>query len=149
MSLLLSSRVNGYSDPVTARALSYMALTMYENVIPALPEYKSLQNRVGGFQTQLSQGDPELEYNYGLVYNRAMLTLAQSLYGAAGSSNLDLLENMYQNWVTKLSLGIDSNIVHRSLLLGAKRGSEIYNFAKLYQRLYFTPKSRNVGTYTS
>lgn len=129
MSLLLSSRVNGYSDPVTARALSYMALTMYENVIPALPEYKSLQNRVGGFQTQLSQGDPELEYNYGLVYNRAMLTLAKSLYGAAGSSNLDLLEKMYQNWVTKLSLGIDSNIVHRSILLGAKRGSEIYNFS--------------------
>ena len=81
-------------------------------------------------------------------------------YGAAGSANLDLLEKMYQNWVTKLSLGIDSNIVHRSILLGAKRGSrftifflglmdKMLLFSKIISKAIFLPQSPECGTYTS
>lgn len=51
LALLLTQQTPGYSPPVASRALAYLGLTLYESVVPGMPQHQSLAGQLNELQS--------------------------------------------------------------------------------------------------
>lgn len=130
LSLELSSQCNGYSEPITSRAMLYAALTMYESLQPGLQHSKSLQLKLVNFNTTLPQGDPGLSYNYIITASQAMYRVTQELYKSAGSENLKKVASLRDKYLQAESVELDPEMIKRSMDLGNEIGWKMISFSE-------------------
>ena len=62
LALLLTQQTPGFSPPVAARALGYMGLTLYESVLPGMPQNTSLAGQLNELQS-LPPAQPDKPLN--------------------------------------------------------------------------------------
>ena len=67
-----------FSPPVASRIYAYANLAAYEALAPGIPQYQSLTGTLNGLEN-ISQPQPELEYNYHLASLQAFLEVGKSL----------------------------------------------------------------------
>jgi PAP2 superfamily len=73
------TRSESASPPVASRAFAYAGVTLYEAVLPGMPQHKSLSGQLNG---ELSVPPPDIgaEYNWPLVANAALATVMPVFY---------------------------------------------------------------------
>ena len=119
LSLDLVDRTNGYTEPIAARALSYIAFTLYEASAPGIGN-KSQQVILDGLNTTLSQPVTGKEYNYAIVTNEAMATMVKYLFGASGDENLARVEALRLKFEKQFSVNSAKVVLSDSKELGRK-----------------------------
>ena len=92
--LLLAQQTPGFSPPVTARALGYLGLTLYESVVPGMPQYTSLAGQLNELSS-LPWAQPDEPLHWPSVANASMATMTRMMFPTASAENkarIDLLE---------------------------------------------------------
>ena len=135
LSLDLVDRTNGYTEPIAARALSYIAFTLYEASAPGIGN-KSQQVILDGLNTTLPQPVTGKEYNYAIVTNEAMATMVKYLFGASGDENLARVEALRLKFEKQFSVNSAKVVLSDSKELGRKIGVEITKYSDTDQQTY-------------
>ncbi|MDQ3141084.1 MAG: hypothetical protein M3Q56_02435 [Bacteroidota bacterium] len=122
-------QINGYAEPIAARALSYIAYTMYETTIPVLPDYNSLQARVDGFQITLPQVESGKEYHQAIIANQALYELCLKMFASAGQANMLKLLQLKDGFLKEFSSGQSQEVILNSIELGSEIGKAIFQYS--------------------
>ncbi len=130
LSLDLTTKCNGFNDPIASRSMYYIALTLYESLLPGLQSFQTLQVHLNGFNTTLPQPDPSKSYNWFIVTSYAMYQVANEMYKAAGSENLNRIKALRDAYVQKESVELDPEIIQNSKDLGNNIGWKMVEFSK-------------------
>lgn len=131
LSIDLSNACNGFNDLISSRAHYYMALTMYEALLPGLKNYQTLQVRLANFQTTLPVADQSKNYNWMIVSNHALAIVATELFKASGTQNLDRINQLRDKYVKIASNELDEEIIRNSKELGNEIGWKIRDYSLL------------------
>lgn len=94
LSLQLAQQTPGFSPPVTARALGYLGLTLYESVVPGMPAHQSLAGQLNELSS-LPWAQPDEVLHWPTVANAALATMNRMMFPTASAENkgrIDLLE---------------------------------------------------------
>nr|WP_315465423.1 vanadium-dependent haloperoxidase [uncultured Rhodoferax sp.] len=94
LALLLTQQTPGYSPPVASRALAYLGLTLYESVVPGMPQNRSLAGQLNELQS-LPWAQPDEVLHWPTVANAAMASMMRMMFPHASAENkarIDLLE---------------------------------------------------------
>ena len=94
LALLLTQQTPGFSPPVASRALAYLGLTLYESVVPGMPQHQSLAGQLNELQS-LPWAQPDEVLHWPTVANAAMATMTRMMFPTASAENkarIDLLE---------------------------------------------------------
>lgn len=94
LALQLVQQTPGFSPPVAARALGYLGLTLYESVVPGIPERISLAGQLNELDS-LPLAQPDEPLHWPTVANAAMATMTRMMFSNASAENkarIDLLE---------------------------------------------------------
>ncbi len=92
--LQITQQTPGFSPPVAARALGYLGLTLYESVVPGMPQHRSLAGQLNELSS-LPWAQPDEVLHWPTVANAAMATMARMMFPNASAENkgrIDLLE---------------------------------------------------------
>ncbi|MBP8724425.1 MAG: hypothetical protein KBF37_05065 [Saprospiraceae bacterium] len=130
LALTLTSQCNGYSDPVASRAMFYLAVCMYETLLPGFDNHVSTQVRLQGLNTTLPQPEPGLSYNPVIVANQALYQLVSELYGPAGPANLEAVANLKDKYIHLEGATLEDDIILRSKELGNSIGWKLIEYSK-------------------
>ena len=92
--LQLVQQTPGFSPPVTARALGYIGITLYESVLPGMPGHISLAGQLNELSS-LPWAQPDEPLHWPSVANAALATMTRMMLGNTSAENkarIDLLE---------------------------------------------------------
>ena len=92
--LQLVQQTPGFSPPVAARALGYLGLTLYESVVPGMPQNRSLAGELNELSS-LPWAQPDEVLHWPTVANAALATMTRMMIPTASAENkarVDLLE---------------------------------------------------------
>ncbi len=94
LALQLTQQTPGFSPPVASRALAYLALALYESVLPGMPGHNSLAGQLNELSS-LPWAQPDEALHWPSVANAALATMTRLMYSNASAENkarIDLLE---------------------------------------------------------
>jgi membrane-associated phospholipid phosphatase len=94
LALLLTQQTPGFSPPVAARALGYMGLTLYESVVPGMPQNTSLAGQLNELSS-LPWAQPDEPLHWPTVANASLAAMTRMMFSNASAENkarIDLLE---------------------------------------------------------
>jgi hypothetical protein len=94
LALLLTQQTPGFSPPVASRALVYLGLTLYESVLPGMPQNRSLAGQLNELSS-LPWAQPDEPLHWPTVANASMATMTRMMFSSASAENkarIDLLE---------------------------------------------------------
>jgi PAP2 superfamily len=94
LALQLVQQTPGFSPPVASRALGYMGITLYESIVPGMPDRISLAGQLNELDSlPLAQlGEP---LHWPTVANASLATMTRMMFSNASAENkarIDLLE---------------------------------------------------------
>lgn len=93
LALQLTQQTPGFSPPVASRALAYLGLTLYESVVPGMPQHRSLAGQLNELQS-LPWAQPDEVLHWPTVANAALATMTRMMFPNASAENkarIDLL----------------------------------------------------------
>jgi hypothetical protein len=128
MQLKLVRNTSGFVPPIAARSFGYAGLTLYEAVVPGLPERRSM---VGQLQqlSQLPKVEANQTYNWALSANAAQAFILKSLFAntsAAYKTRIDSLENA----LYRQHKSTDESVNLRSADFGKAIAKAIFDWSK-------------------
>jgi len=94
LALLLTQQTPGFSPPVASRALAYLGLTLYESVVPGMPDRLSMAGQLNELSS-LPWAQPDEALHWPTVANASMATMTRMMFPTATAENkarIDLLE---------------------------------------------------------
>ena len=94
----LVQQTPGFSPPVAARAFGYLGLTVYESVVPGMPEHNSMAGQLNELSS-LPWAQPYEVLHWPSVANAALATMTRMMFASASAENkarIDLLERNMQ-----------------------------------------------------
>jgi hypothetical protein len=94
LALQLAQQTPGFSPPVSSRALGYLGLTLYESVVPGMPDRISLAGQLNELDS-LPLAQPDEPLHWPTVANASMATMTRMMFSNASAENkgrIDLLE---------------------------------------------------------
>ena len=94
LDLQLTQQTPGFSPPVAARALGYLGLTLYESVVPGMPQNISLAGQLNELSS-LPWAQPDEPLHWPTVANASLATMTRMMFPTATAENkarIDLLE---------------------------------------------------------
>jgi membrane-associated phospholipid phosphatase len=94
LNLQLAQQTPGFSPPVAARAYAYVALALYESVVPGMPAHRSLAGQLNELDS-LPPAQPDEVLHWPTVANAALAAMTRMMFPSASPENkqrIDLLE---------------------------------------------------------
>ncbi len=119
----------GYVSPVAARSMAYISLATYETVVQGMPEHQSMVGKIEGL-SQLPKADSTKEYHWALAANAAHFSIMRELYASSGDVFKARMDTLRKNNETKLKVGIDQDVIERSIRFGAEVATAVWEFSK-------------------
>lgn len=119
----------GFSPPVTARALGYSGLTLYESLVHGMPNNESLLGKLNGF-AKLPLPKKDQSYNWGIVANKAQFEIIRFLYSNLSAENKSKAEKIYQEIQQKIALRDNEKTIRFSNEYGEEIAKAIYEYSK-------------------
>ncbi len=111
----------------SARALAYVYLATYETVVPAMPNYKSVESHLDGFRIRDSERAEEISWEMALsacfakVLDHFMINLPANL-----AEEIALLETQFEEG---LSLVYNAEIITNSILWGEYVANQVIEYS--------------------
>jgi membrane-associated phospholipid phosphatase len=134
LALTLTQQTPGFSPPVASRALAYLGLTLYESVVPGIPEQQSLAGQLNELQS-LPGAQPDEVLHWPTVANAAMAAMTRMMFPTASAENKARIEQLERSLPLKLSQDFDPTrvtpeITQRSETFGRLMAMAIMTWAR-------------------
>lgn len=123
------TRTWGFSPPVAARAFGYTGVTLYEAVVPGMPDYQSLAGQLNDLAV-LPQPEPGKTYHWAAVANSALAQITRLLYPTANAGNKATIETLYQQFAQQFEAEADAETLKRSNGFGQAVADAIFEWSK-------------------
>ena len=124
LALQLIQQTPGFSPPVAARALGYMGLTLYESVVPGMPDRISLAGQLNELAS-LPQTQPDEPLHWPTVANASLATMTRMMFSNASAENKARIDLLERSLPLKYSQDFDPSAV----------SAEITNRSETYGKL--------------
>lgn len=119
----------GFTPPVSARALGYSGLTLYESVVNGSSEYESLKGKLNDFD-KLPEPDENLVYNWAIVANTAMAEITTYLFSNTNEVNKLRIKELTDKNYHLYGFRSDEKTLKNSMNFGKSIAKAIYNYSK-------------------
>lgn len=121
----------GFTPPVAARAFGYSGITLYEALIPGMPQFQSLQGQINGLAAgSLPAAEANAEYHWPSVANAALGEITRDLFPtmtAEMSARVDSLENaLVAAWADEA----EEAVLSRSIAHGRAIADAVFAYSK-------------------
>lgn len=127
--LKLVRRTWGFSPPVAARAFGYLGVTLYESVVPGMPEHQSLAHQLNELG-DLPQPEAGMSYHWPAAANSALASMTRWLFATTNAGNKAAIEQLYEQYNRQFLMEIDSATLERSARHGEMVASAIFEWSK-------------------
>jgi hypothetical protein len=120
------------SPTYSSRALGYIGLAMYEAVVNADPNKRSMSGQLSGL-TNLPVPQASASYYWPLALNAAEASLLKYLYpnpAVSPPSSISKIDSLYNLIFREKSRGLSAATVDRSVEFGKSLASKIYEWSK-------------------
>jgi membrane-associated phospholipid phosphatase len=124
LALQLIQQTPGFSPPIAARALGYMGLTLYESVVPGMPDRISLAGQLNELAS-LPQTQPDEPLHWPTVANASLATMTRMMFSNASAENKARIDLLERSLPLKYSQDFDPSAVN----------AEITNRSETYGKL--------------
>lgn len=114
LALQLAQQTPGFSPPVAARALAYLGLSLYESVVPGVPQYNSLAGQLNEL-TSLPWAQPDEVLHWPGVANAAMAAMTRMMFGNASAENKARIDQLERSMPLKYGADFDPTTVTREV----------------------------------
>jgi hypothetical protein len=134
LALLLTQQTPGFSPPVAARALGYLGLTLYESVVPGMPQNISLAGQLNELSS-LPWAQPDEPLHWPTVANAALATMTRMMFSNASAENKARIDLLERNVPLKYGQDFDpvkvtADITNRSETFGKLMAMAIMTWAR-------------------
>jgi hypothetical protein len=107
----------GFTPPVAARALGYAGVTLYEALVPGMPDYQSLAGQLTDMPPMPPTMPGEI-YHWPTVANSALGHVTRYLFANTSPENMAAIEALEQELSASFGPELDPAVVERSLARG-------------------------------
>lgn len=151
LQLKLVRETPGFSPPVAARAFGYTGVTLYEAVVPGMPDYQTLVGQLNELEG-LPQPESGVEYSWAAVANSALANITERLFASASDENKAAIESLYDQFADEFQANLDPDTLNRSVTQGRVIADAIYIWSltdgghEAYSRNFPTDYVAPVGT---
>lgn len=126
----ITKETPGFSPPVSARAYAYTAIALYEAIENGAAGNRSLGGQINGLSASaVTKPLLSVEYRWDLVANSCTADMVRKLYAPATAANKASIDSLELALEQALSVGIDVEVIDRSVNYGKLIASEIYNYS--------------------
>jgi hypothetical protein len=125
----LTKKTAGFTPPVASRAFGYMGITLYETVVPGMPNHQSLAGQLTDMP-QMGSPDLSLEYNWQIAINSAMAYMARSFYATMPVDQAVAVLKLEEDTYQQLKLGVPNEAAERSKEWGVSVAKKIFEWSK-------------------
>ena len=120
----LVSQTPGFTAPVAARAYGYAGVTLYESLVFAMPEHRSLAGSLDGLEALPSHAGPE-PLDAPTVANAALAHATRALFPTARDKNVVLIDELERRIEHAQAERVDDATLERSRAHGRAVASAI------------------------
>ncbi|WP_372657861.1 vanadium-dependent haloperoxidase [Hydrogenophaga sp.] len=114
LGLLLTQQTPGMSPPVAARALAYLGLTLYESVVPGMPQQQTLAGQLNELQS-LPLAQPDEVLHWPTVANAAMASMTRMMFPHASAENKTRIDLLERSLPQKLGRDFEPSTLHADI----------------------------------
>jgi hypothetical protein len=124
----LLQTTEGFTPPVAARAIGYASVTLYEAVVPGLPEYQSLVGQLNGLTT-LPKPISGQRYHWPTVANSALAAITRYLFSNTSLENNTAIATLESQLTYHYQQDLDTATFARSVHYGRILAAAIQKWA--------------------
>jgi hypothetical protein len=128
LALELVRTTPGFSPPVAARAFGYAGVTLYEALVPGMPDRRSLAGRIGGLTRLPPPGD--LRFHWPTVANSALASILRSLFPTTPEPNLEAIDALDRRFSQRSQEILRHGTYRRSTARGADVAGHVFEWSK-------------------
>jgi hypothetical protein len=125
LQLRLVQETPGFSPPVASRAFGYTGVTLYEALVPGMPDYQSLAEQLNEL-TELPQPVTGIDYHWPAVANSALATITRHLFPTASEGNKAAIDALYNQFADQFAAEVDADVFSHSVTQGRVVADAIY-----------------------
>ena len=134
LALLLTQQTPGFSPPVAARVLAYLGLTLYESVVPGMPQNISLAGQLNELSS-LPWAQPDEPLHWPTVANASLAAMTRMMFASANAENKARIDLLERSLPLKLSQDFDASavtaeVISRSQTFGKLMAMAIMSWAR-------------------
>jgi hypothetical protein len=123
----LIKTTDGYTLPVSSRAIAFSGMAMYESVLPAMNHHLSLSHSIPDF-TYEKRFNPNEILDVEISLNAANAELCRHLFKTASLDEIIALNNFERLWLNNLAQKWeDQSIINRSISWGKSVATALIN----------------------
>jgi len=112
-----------FSPPVASRIYSYASIAAYQAMLPAHPEYESLEGQIRGLEN-MPQPEADKQYNHAVAGVHAFLTVGRALIFSE-----DKMEAYQQQLYDKFERALDGDVYENSMTYGQLVADRVLEWA--------------------
>jgi PAP2 superfamily len=127
LALDLARSTPGFTPPVTSRAFGYLGVTLYEALVPGMPDNQSLAGQLN----ELTALPPPYDhaYHWPTVANSALAASARLFFPTAPNASKAAIDDLEAGFSDMLTPGVPPGIVKRSVKRGQVTAAHIFNWS--------------------
>lgn len=125
----LTKKTAGFTPPVASRAFGYMGITVYETVVPGMPNHQSLVGQLTDMP-QLGSPDLSLEYDWAIATNSALAYMAKNFYPTMPAEQAVAVLKLEDDTYEQLKAGVPTDAAERSKEWGLTVAKKIFEWSK-------------------
>ncbi len=152
MQIRLTRSTAGYNSVVSDRSFAYAGITMYESLVPGIPNYQSLLPQIGGTRVATDKGRGQ--YYWPASVNAAMALLTKSFFKTTSAVNLASIDSLEAAYAATFQTQSDAVKIQNAVDYGRQVANNIFTWSstdgahEAYSHLVdptFTPKGNRTG----
>ena len=136
LSLDLVKQTAGFSPPVASRGFAYAGISLYEALVPGMPDHRSLAGQLNGL-SELPHAGNNRVYHWPTVANSSMAAILRSLFPVATTENQAAIDRLEARFAALFRSGLPPG--HGPLLPAIH---ERYRCSHMFGSIEFLPVRR-------
>jgi hypothetical protein len=118
---------SGYRPPISARALAYIGLAVYESVAPGMKEHQSIANNFPTLVLPKTQSTST--YHWGVAANAAYLFSIKIFIQKMNEQDYKKTDSLANSFYSKFMTECDSSTFNRSKKFGEQVAQSVYTYS--------------------
>jgi hypothetical protein len=129
MMRVLTQKTAGFTPPVASRAFAFMGVTLYETVVPGMPNHQTLAGQLTDMP-KMASPDLSLEYNWAIAVNSALAFCAKNYYATMPTEQALAVLKLEDDMHEQLKSGVTLDVAERSREWGLTVAKKIFEWSK-------------------
>ena len=129
LSLDLIRGTPGFSPPVASRAFAFMGVTLYEALLPGMPDNRSLSGLVNGL-LRLPGAGRNSAYDWPAVANSALAAIQKSLFPTTSPAGRAAMDGLEARFAEEFRQSLPRGVFNRSVDRGREVAAAVFDWSK-------------------